>query len=120
MLGKERSALRALLFRLHETRSLSVSSTELDESAAGVRAADAEREAVLACLVATDGVRGTSLRAIARTAHEPFASMLEEHRTELRRLSAEIAGAVRDLEAGGVQPDALKALRLPSLKSFLR
>lgn len=121
VLGRERAALRTLLFRVLEVRSQFTPLTGVLAAAAEAKAADAEREAVISGMRCGEEDRRETLQVLADRAPEPFASLLGEHRTELRRLSADVAGAVADLAAhDSTLSEALEGLPLPALRSFLR
>ena len=95
VLSRERHALEHWLFRLLEARAAMA-----DERRGFLAWAAADLEAAaLAVVVASEDralVAGAdSLRALVGAAHEPFSTLLDEHRRELFRLAAEAKTATR-------------------------
>ncbi|MDX6207907.1 MAG: hypothetical protein QOE24_298 [Frankiales bacterium] len=134
LLGRERTLLDVLVYRLVELRALLVSgegrflawaAEEVEDATAAVRAAELNRALLVAQMAQADGLleETLTLAALVETAEPPWRALLEDHRTALTRLAAEVddhASAVRRLartttdsvaallaQVGG--PDAVRA-----------
>lgn len=100
VLWRERELLEALAYRLDQermllaadrTRWLARCAAEVDAALAAVRAAEVLRAVEADRAAASAGLPpGSTLRAIAAAAAEPFASLLLEHRAALTSLSTEV------------------------------
>jgi hypothetical protein len=111
LLGRERSLLDVLVYRLVELRALLVSgdgrylawaAEEVEDATAAVRAAELSRAMLVAELAEGWGLleETLTLAVLVETADPPWRALLQDHRTALATLSAEVddhASAVRRL-----------------------
>lgn len=114
VLNRERQSLEHLLFRLLEARGLLTTgdarflgwaATDLEHAAEAVREVELHRAAMVSERAETDEASPT-LRQIAATTDEPYASLLEDHRVALGRLAVEIGAATeatQELAAEGLR-----------------
>jgi hypothetical protein len=122
LLGRERSLLDVLVYRLVELRALLVSgdgrflawaAEEVEDATAAVRAAELSRALLVARLAERRGAleETLTLAALIDSADPPGRARLQDHRTALAELSAEVddhASAVRRLAR--TTTDSLAAL----------
>lgn len=111
VLGTERGLLEALVFRLvgarnllvsGETRFLGWAATDIEAAGAAVRTIELRRATVVCALSGSD--RAT-IGALATSSPEPWATLLEDHRSSLGRLAAEVGAALEathDLAQAGL------------------
>jgi hypothetical protein len=111
LLGRERSLLDVLVYRLVELRALLVSgdgrylawaAEEVEDATAAVRAAELSRAMLISQLAEGWGLleETLTLAVLIETADPPWRALLQDHRTALATLSAEVddhASAVRRL-----------------------
>lgn len=114
LLGRERSLLDVLVYRLVELRALLVSGSscagrflawaaeEVEDATSAVRAAELQRAMLVAELAETFGASPDSLTlgVIVERADPPWRALLADHRTALQQLTAEVddhSSAVRRL-----------------------
>ena len=100
VLGDERRLLENLVFRLLEARALLTgnevrflgwAAADVEAAAASVREVELRRATVVCALSGDDRATITTL---VRTAPEPWATLLEDHRASLGRLAAEVGAAL--------------------------
>jgi hypothetical protein len=111
LLGRERTLLDVLVYRLVELRALLVSGDgrflawageEVEDATAAVRAAELQRALLVAELAESVGATADSLTlgVLVDLADPPWRALLADHRTALQQLSAEVddhSSAVRRL-----------------------
>lgn len=111
LLGRERTLLDVLVYRLVELRALLVSgdgrflawaAEEVEDATAAVRAAELSRAMLVSEMAQARGLleETLTLAVLIETADPPWRALLQDHRTALAALSAEVddhASAVRRL-----------------------
>jgi hypothetical protein len=111
LLGRERTLLDVLVYRLFELRSLLVSgdgrflawaAEEVEDATAAVRAAELSRALLVVQIAERRGVveETLTLGVLIETADPPWRALLQDHRSALAELTAEVddhASAVRRL-----------------------
>ncbi|MDX6257505.1 MAG: hypothetical protein QOJ11_3839 [Frankiales bacterium] len=122
LLGRERTLLDVLVYRLVELRALLVSgdgrflawaAEEVEDATAAVRSAELHRALLVAQMAQAHGLleETLTLAVLVETADPPWRALLQDHRTALTTLAAEVddqASAVRRLAR--TTTDAVAAL----------
>ena len=131
VLGAERGLLEALVFRLVEARSLLASgdarflgwaASDIEAAGAAVRTIELRRATVVCALSGSDGA---TISTLTTGAPEPWTTLLEDHRSSLGRLAAEVGAALEathELAAVGLErlmADTSGAERAPGLGDHL-
>jgi hypothetical protein len=122
LLGRERTLLDVLVYRLVELRALLVSgdgrflawaAEEVEDATAAVRSAELHRALLVSQMAQAHGLleETLTLAVLVETADPPWRALLQDHRTALTTLAAEVddqASAVRRLAR--TTTDAVAAL----------
>jgi len=126
ILGRERTLLDVLVYRLVELRALLVSgdgrflawaAEEVEDATAAVRAAELQRAMLVADLAETFGAPADSLTlgVLVDLADPPWRALLSDHRTALQQLSAEVddhSSAIRRLSRTASDAVAAQLVRV--------
>lgn len=100
VLGTERSLLEALVFRLVEARGLLASgearflgwaASDIEAAGAAVRTIELRRATVVCALSGSDHA---TIGTLTTSAPEPWTTLLDDHRSSLGRLAAEVGAAL--------------------------
>ena len=126
ILGRERTLLDVLVYRLVELRALLVSgdgrflawaAEEVEDATAAVRAAELQRAMLVADLAETFGAPADTLTlgVLVDLADPPWRALLSDHRTALQQLSAEVddhSSAIRRLSRTASDAVAAQLVRV--------
>ena len=126
LLGRERTLLDVLVYRLVELRALLVSgdgrflawaAEEVEDATAAVRAAELQRAMLVAGLAETFGAPADTLTlgVLVDLADPPWRALLSDHRTALQQLSAEVddhSSAIRRLSRTASDAVAAQLVRV--------